>query len=109
MAKINTKKNNIMLTETTFSVREVAKISQFPGGEIKFFKWLRENKYLQKDNQPYQKYRNNDWMKYFDKKIQRTNTLMVVGVPRITIKGLAGLKKAVSNKFPPCPPFEGIS
>ena len=95
--------------EITFSVREIAKFTQFPGGEKKFFEWLRENKYLQINNQPYQKYIDKNWMKYVDKKIERTNTPLVVGVTKITIEGLAGLKKAVRAKFPLCPPCEGLS
>lgn len=47
----------------TLSIAEVAKLVDFPGGEIKFFIWLRENGYLLKDNTPAEKYRKCKWLK----------------------------------------------
>jgi phage antirepressor YoqD-like protein len=38
----------------TLSIAEVAKMVDFPGGEIKFFSWLREKGYLLQN-------RHNDW------------------------------------------------
>jgi len=91
---------------TTFSIAQVAKMTQFPGGEMKFFEWLRANKYLQPNNEPYQQYIRRNWFVYVPKTVYNNgvNKRIVVGVPRVTIIGLGSLKRAVSRNFPPCKP-----
>lgn len=96
-----------MYKQQTFSIRQTAKLTQFPGGELAFFKWLVEHKYLMaKTYEPYQRYRDLNWFIYTGKKLYKTNPLMVVPVARVTVEGLAGLKKAVLKHFPLCPPCQ---
>jgi phage antirepressor YoqD-like protein len=87
-----------------FSIQETAKLTKFPGGEIKFFRWLRDKGYLLKDNQPYQKYRDKEWFELETATIHKSNPKLVVLVTLVTIKGLAGLEKVVHKEFP-CDPY----
>ena len=87
-----------------FSIQETAKLTKFPGGEIKFFRWLREKGYLLKDNQPNQRYRDCGWFELEKATIHHTKPKLVVPVTFVTIKGLAALEKVVLNDFPPCLP-----
>ena len=55
--------NKLLSSKKNILVREYAKILREEGimlGEKKLYKWLRENKYLMKNNEPYERY-----MKYF--------------------------------------------
>ena len=90
--------------EETLSIAEVAKLVDFPGGELKFFEWLRQNGYLLKDNTPAQIYRKRKWLKWQDsnKKLGKIQT--VIPVTRVTLKGLAGIDDAVKKAFPVCKP-----
>ncbi len=76
----------------------------FPGGEKKFFVWMREMKYLQSDNSPYQKYIDNGWLVYIMKKVGKANPLLIIGVSRFRILGLSKIDKLVRLHFPICPP-----
>ena len=88
----------------TLSIAQVAKLVDFPGGEIKFFIWLRENGYLLQDNTPAQKYRDCSWLKLVTshKVIGKIQT--IIPVTRVTILGLGGLDRAVKKAFPVCKP-----
>ena len=89
-----------------FSIAEVAKMTDFEGGEILFFKWLRTNGYLLKNNQPSQYQINLGWMVLAESTIHSQVPPLIVLTPRITIQGLAGLKRAIDEQFPTCPPCE---
>jgi len=93
-----------MINETVFTISQCAKAVQFPGGRNKFNNWLKDNKYLQKDGQPYQKYIDNKWFVYIIKRVPKTTIPLMIGVPLVTIDGLAGLRRVVRAKFPICPP-----
>ena len=90
--------------EQTLSIAEVAKLVDFPGGEKKFFIWLRENGYVLQDNTPAQIYRDRSWLKLVDsnKKLGKIQT--VIPVCRVTLKGLAGIDREVKKAFPVCKP-----
>ncbi len=94
-----------MLTKTLLSVSEAAMLIQFPGGEITFFKWLRENKFLQENNQPYEKYKSAGWFVYTAEELSEENkSNFITPVTKVTIKGLYGLQKKIKSFTTPCPP-----
>jgi len=89
----------------TISIAVAAKLVNFPGGEIKFFLWLREKGYLLQDNTPAQKYINYKWFVLVKtyRIIGKIKTL--IPVTRVTLRGLAGIERAVKKAFPgnkPC-------
>ena len=90
--------------EQTLSIAEVTKLVDFPGGEYKFFGWLRENGYLLQDNTPAQLYRDREWLKLIDSNKSIVNSKTVIPVTRVTLKGLAGIDRVVKQHFPICKP-----
>lgn len=63
--------NHVSSTSCLLTVEEVAKIACKQGiqiGRTNLFKWLREKKYLQKNNMPYQRYIDNGLFKVVEKK-----------------------------------------
>jgi len=97
MAKVN--------KPQTISIAVAAKLVNFSGGEIKFFIWLREKGYLLQDNTPAQKYINYKWFVLVKtyRIIGKIKTL--IPVTRVTLRGLAGIERAVKKAFPgnkPC-------
>ena len=90
----------------TFSLRQTAKLIGFPGGRNKFIKWLREKGYLLDNNEPTQKYVDNEWLVYKVKPIFTGMTSFDATVTRTTAKGLAGLERHVKRDFPNCKPCE---
>jgi phage antirepressor YoqD-like protein len=108
------KNNNYMrksrsgLSSQTFSIAQAAKAIKFPGGEIKFFEWLRFKGFLLSDKTPSDKYRLQGWFESFTKTIYQLNPPQIVIVTRVTIKGLAGLEKRVRKEFPICPPCNDL-
>ena len=92
------------LKKKTFSISETAKATRFPGGEIKFFAWLRLNGYLISDNTPAQQYLNSGWFEVTKTTLHRLSPPEVVLVTRVTIKGLAALERIVMAEFPICKP-----
>ena len=89
-----------------FSIAEVSKMTDFPSGEILFFKWLRANGFLLQNNQPSQSQINRGWMVLTESKIYNQDTPLILPTPRITIRGLAGLQKIIQEQIPECPPCE---
>jgi phage antirepressor YoqD-like protein len=89
---------------TTFSLQQTAKHTKFPGGEKKFAAWLREQKYLMNNNEPYQKYCNRGWFELALKTIYKANPPFSVNVTRVRIKGLEALEKIVFEQFHKCKP-----
>lgn len=92
------------MINNTFSISQTAKIIGFPGGEKKFFQWLRANKYLMPDNYPYQKYRALGWFEMAHKNLKKTQPKIIVPVTRVTHLGVSSLKRRVLKEFPPCVP-----
>jgi phage antirepressor YoqD-like protein len=90
--------------EQTLSIAEVAKLVDFAGGEYKFFAWLREKGYLLQDNTPAQLYRDRGWLKLMDSNKSIGNSKAVIPVTRVTLKGIAGIDRAVKKHFPICKP-----
>lgn len=88
--------------DQTFSVSTVCKLVDFPGGEYKFFGWLRENGFLLQNNEPVQYYRDHGWLKLMDSNKSIPNSKTVIQVTRFTIKGLAGIDRVVKRHFPIC-------
>ena len=84
---------------TTFSVRQVGKMIHHPIGEKKFFKWLREKGFLLANNEPAQKYIDIGLFVLIHRKLNVMNPPKIVLIPRVTIKGLAHLQKAVDKDF----------
>lgn len=87
---------------TNFSIHITAKLVRFPGGEKKFFNWLRNKNYLMSDNMPYQKYIDLGWFIVVQKNIQKPNTTFSVPVTRTTLHGLSSIEKIVFNEFHKC-------
>jgi phage antirepressor YoqD-like protein len=87
---------------TTFSVGKTAKLIKFPGGEIKFYKWLRENGFLYHDNEPFQIYIDKGWFEYVLTQKHKVNLYFPKMVTRVTIKGLRALERLMKKHFPPC-------
>lgn len=92
----------MQIKEKTFSIGQSAKLIQFPGGEKKFFEWLRKHGYLYHDNEPFQIYIDRNWFLVVLTKKGIFNPYFPKMVTRVTIKGLNGLKKVVKKHFPPC-------
>jgi phage antirepressor YoqD-like protein len=86
----------------TFSIEEAAKLTNFPGGEHKFYKWLRDKKFILKNNIPSQKMRNEGYIKVFSNLDDLEEYSYVIYGPRVTIKGLAYFSKLVADEFPLC-------
>lgn len=89
-----------------YTVAEATAITNFPGGSIKFFAWLREKKILKLDNLPYQKYRDKGWFE-----IRKTTTRNPLNPQPhfqtvLTWKGLINIGNRVEKEFTPlpCPP-----
>ena len=95
-----------MTTKTLLSISEAAMLIQFPGGEITFFRWLRENRFLQENNQPFEKYKSAGWFVYTAVEMtEDTMPTFINPVTKITIKGLYALqKKMLTLTTTPCPP-----
>lgn len=89
-----------------FSIAQVAKITKFPGGQKKLCLWLRENGYFSNNNEPYQIYVDKGWFELGVKTIHKADPKFTVLVTKVTIKGLAGLKKVIDKHFPICKPCE---
>ena len=103
-------KGKTMLPEpTTFSIAQTAKMVRFPGGEIQFFKWLRDNKYLISDNSPSDTYLKSGWFLVSKSTLHRLNPPKIVPVTRTTIKGLSSLERVVKKEFPICKPCNEIN
>lgn len=97
-------KRNITLI--TFSIAEVAKMTNFPGGEYQFFSWLRKYGYLLENNQPSQAQINRGWFVLVSKEQQGNVLTRTIPVARVTLKGIAGLERVIKKAFPICPPCE---
>jgi phage antirepressor YoqD-like protein len=85
-----------------FSVATACKLVNFPGGEKQFFEWLRNKKYLQLNNEPYQKYRDRGWLT-----LQLTTIngrRLPIPVTRFTMAGIVAFERIVLDDFPPCIP-----
>jgi phage antirepressor YoqD-like protein len=93
-------------SELTFSIAEVAKMTNFPGGEHKFFAWLRKYGYLLENNQPSQVQMKRKWFVLESKVHYGIMVRRTIPVARVTIKGLAGLERVIKKAFPICPPCE---
>ena len=90
----------------TFSVRETSKLIKYPGGEIKFYIWLRENGFLCHDNEPYQIYLDKEWFEVVLTQKHKVNPHFPKMVTRVTFKGVLALEKLVKKHFPICKPCE---
>ncbi len=98
------KKSKSVLNPQTFSISQTAKAIRFPGGEIQFFSWLRENGFLISDSTPAQKYLNRGWFLVSKVTLHRLHPPEVVLVSRVTLTGMASLEKIVRKEFPICEP-----
>ena len=87
-----------------FTISETAKLINFPGGQKKFFQWLRDRGCLLKNNYPVDQYRNRGWFQMTRKKLYKMQPIQEVPVTLVTIKGLAALERIVKKKLSPCPP-----
>ena len=93
-------------SELTFSIVEVAKMTNFPGGEHQFFTWLRKYGYLLENNHPSQVQINRGWFVLVSKVHNGVEIRRTIPVARVTLKGLAGLERVIKKAFPICPPCE---
>lgn len=95
----------VIPNQHTFSVSETAKHCRFPGGEKKFFQYLRDHAFLMNEkNEPYQKWLDMGLFIYTAVTLHKTKNKKVIMVPRVTIKGLEYLEKMVWNEFYKCKP-----
>lgn len=90
--------------DQTFSIEEAAKLTHFPGGEHKFYKWLRVKKFILANNFPSQRMIDLEYFKVFNNLDNLTDHSYITYGPRVKIKGLAYLSKLVAREFPPCHP-----
>ena len=95
-----------MHSQQLFSIATAAKLAGFPGGQRKFFDWLRTNNYLLRNNEPAQYQIDRGWFILTESKIYDQIPPRVVPTPKITIRGLAGLQRVIEQQFPICPPCE---
>ena len=91
-------------SQITFSVGEVAKMTNFPGGEIKLFAWLRKHRFLLQNNQPSDFQVAREWFVLVSNKDFLNKGRRDVPVTRVTSKGLSGLEKLINRCFPICKP-----
>ena len=78
-----------------FSLRKTAKLVNYTGGLIKFTEYLRNNKYVMKDLEPYQEYIDRGYFTYSRKYIKTINRQ--VCVTEVTIKGLYYFSQKFAN------------
>jgi anti-repressor protein len=93
-----------MTHSNTYAIATVCKLINFPGGSKEFFKWLRDKRYLQINNEPYQKYVSKGWLILTAKQVHIKNVKQIKPVTRFTMTGIAGIQKVVTKEFPPCIP-----
>ena len=79
-------------------------MSNFPGGQKKLFEWLRNHKYLSKNNHPYQAQIDRGWFILAKKNGDAENQHIGIPTARVTSKGLAGLERIFMRVFPVCKP-----
>lgn len=91
---------------TTYSIAEVAKTTNYPGGEYQFFNWLRKYGYLLDNNQPSQAQINRGWFVLVSKVQEDKFNRRTIPVARVTLRGMAGLERVIKKAFPICPPCE---
>jgi len=91
-------------SEITFSIAEVAKMTNFPGGEIKLFAWLRKHKFLLQNNQPSDFQVERGWFVLVSNMDIFNKGLRDAPVTRVTSKGLSGLERTINKCFPICKP-----
>ena len=97
-----------ILSVTSFSIAEVAKLTNYPGGEHQFFIWLRKYGYLLENNQPSQVQINRGWFVLVSKVLNGIEVRRTTPVARVTLKGLAGLERVIRKAFPICPPCDKV-
>jgi phage antirepressor YoqD-like protein len=90
--------------QETFDIGLASKLLGFPGGRIKFFKWLREKGFLLNDNSPKQSLIDRGWFILVKKKIKQVDPPIIVWTSRVTIHGLSELEQIVRREFPICKP-----
>jgi phage antirepressor YoqD-like protein len=95
--------NYMKMQRVNYSIGEVVHLIGFPGGRTKLFKWLREKKYLQESNLPYQRYVDKGYFCVREVTVGKKPGRRVLQT-RCNIKGLLFLIKKVQEQFPPCPP-----
>jgi len=95
---------NMSKYNQTFSIEEAAKLTAFPGGEHKFFNWLRSKKFLLEKNFPSQRMIDLGYFTLFTDPDEFSDHSYICYSPRVRIKGLAYLSKLVAKEFPQCPP-----
>lgn len=82
--------NTISESKNSMLVRDYCHLISSPSfkfGAKTMFKWLRDNKYLQLDNQPYQRFVELGVLKVVERPIQLKNSVQISFTPRITAKG----------------------
>jgi phage antirepressor YoqD-like protein len=88
----------------TFSIEEAAKLTSFPGGEHKFYKWLRSKKFILENNFPSQRMIDLGYFKVFNDLTELVDYSYIRYGPRVKIKGLAYFSKLIAREFLQCPP-----
>lgn len=92
--------------QETFDLGLSAKLLGFPGGRIKFFKWLRDKGYLLTDNSPKQSLIDRGWFILVKRNLKQVNPQEFVWVSRLTIHGLSELERIIRSEFPICKPCQ---
>ena len=99
MKKLATRKPKL------YTVAEATAITNFPGGSIKFFAWLREKKFLKIGNLPYQRFRDKKWFEIRETTTRNPLNPQPHFQPVFTWRGLKNIGDRVEKDFtPPCPP-----
>lgn len=103
-----------------YTVAEATAITNFPGGSIKFFAWLRKKKILKINNLPYQKYRDKKWLEIRETKTRNPLNPTVHFQPVLTWNGIKYIGDKVQKEFysqsclplepcPECPPSPPVT
>lgn len=93
-----------------FTMKQAIPMIDFPYGRTKLFKWLRDEKILQRDGTPYRDFINKGLLDYQIVKIPNKN-LSHATQPLVTVEGIAYLKKRIKKSFaknPVCSKCENI-
>lgn len=90
--------------QETFDIGLASKLLGFPGGRTKFFKWLREKRFLLNDNSPKQSLIDRGWFILVKRHLKHADPQKFVWVSRVTIHGLSELERIIRSEFPICEP-----
>ena len=85
-------------SKTAISMNEVAKVLNVKGyGRNNLFEFLRENKILQNNNVPYQRYVDNGWFRVIEQKYMKNGEPVVTTKTLVYQKGVDAIRKMLKG------------